>query len=60
MPKVTIYNGAGRELGTFPGFTDVDVATAYAHANKYASIEQAEKLRFFSMERLVFVPYVEN
>jgi hypothetical protein len=35
-------------------------ATAYAEAHKYSGIEQAEKMRFFSMERLVFVPHVEH
>lgn len=57
--KIRIGNEAGRDFGSYPGATNKEAAEAYAVANGYSSIEEAEGL-LFRFGSLVFVPEDEE
>jgi hypothetical protein len=57
--KFKIENTGGRDLGTYEGETAEEAATAFAFAGGYAGIAEAEKARFFTMDRLVFTKQEE-
>lgn len=58
--KVRIENTGGRHLGTYEAESEADALFQYCRENTYLSVDEAERKRFVSLDRLVFFEEIDQ